>query len=282
MAGDNPATATVNVAKFLTLVAVARARGARVMVTAHNVWSHDRRYPRVETLLWALLGRLTTDLHVLSEAGLQEFLLQHPSFRRAAVTEIPHGNYDPEVGGAPERGDARDELGLSRHARIFVTFGALKRYKGVEDVAQAFMAVDDDDARLVVAGRVGDEALMQELEEAARRDGRIRLMPEFLSDERMLTLVRAADAVVLPYRRVLNSGSALLALTLGRPVLLPRTPTFRDLRDRVGDCWVSLFDGQLGSADLTAMPSELPPTGPDLSWCNWDVVTSRLRQLWAL
>jgi beta-1,4-mannosyltransferase len=34
--------------------------------------------------------------------------------------------------------------------------------------------------------------------------------------------LRAADAVVLPYRDVLTSGSAILAMTFGLPVVAPR------------------------------------------------------------
>ena len=38
----------------------------------------------------------------------------------------------------------------------------------------------------------------------------------------------AADVVVLPFRKVTTSGSALLALSLGRPVVAPRLGALRD------------------------------------------------------
>ena len=40
-------------------------------------------------------------------------------------------------------------------------------------------------------------------------------------DDRMQVYLRAADAVVLPYRDVLTSGSAILAMTFGQPVIAP-------------------------------------------------------------
>jgi glycosyltransferase involved in cell wall biosynthesis len=267
-------------AKALGLVLLARARGTRVMVTAHNVWSHDRPHPTLEAVLWTLLGMLTTDLHLLSVAGRAEFLASHPTFSKAAVREIPHGNYDAHVRSMPSQARARVELGLPAAARLFATLGTLKPYKGIEGLLDAFGGLDDPDARLVIAGQVADDALMDQLVAARRRDSRLVVIPGFLSDADMVRLVRAADAVVLPYRRVLNSGGAVLALTLGRPVLLPATPTFASLRERVGRHWVTLFNGRIGPADLDAMRPRATDEFPDLAWCSWDVITEQLRSLW--
>jgi glycosyltransferase involved in cell wall biosynthesis len=44
----------------------------------------------------------------------------------------------------------------------------------------------------------------------------------------------AADWVVLPYRDVLTSGSALLALSFGRPVVAPRRGCLADLDETDG------------------------------------------------
>jgi beta-1,4-mannosyltransferase len=273
--------AAQGVARLLALVAVARLRGLRVMVTAHNVWSHERRHPRLEPLLWTLLGLLATDLHVLTVAGAREFLASHRTFRRARLRVIPHVNYAPVVGEAPDRRAARERLGLPAGSRVLVAFGALKPYKGIEALLDAFAALADPDARLVVAGRVADPGLDARLAAAARADARIVLLTRFLDDEELATVIRAGDEVVLPYREVLNSGSALLALTLGRPVLLPRTATFAQLREQVGEAWVRLFAGAPTAADLAAPPVRpAPDAAPDLAWCSWERVGDALRELW--
>ncbi len=44
---------------------------------------------------------------------------------------------------------------------------------------------------------------------------------ETIPDDQMQVYLRAADAVVLPYRDVLSSGSAILAMTFGQPVIAP-------------------------------------------------------------
>jgi hypothetical protein len=50
--------------------------------------------------------------------------------------------------------------------------------------------------------------------------------------------------VVLPYRRILNSGAALFALSRNRPILAPRLGTLPELQDEIGPDWVDLYDGQ--------------------------------------
>ena len=52
-------------------------------------------------------------------------------------------------------------------------------------------------------------------------------------------LFRAADVVVLPYRKVLNSGVLMLALTFGCQSVAPENPVTADL---VGSGLVHLFD----------------------------------------
>jgi len=62
--------------------------------------------------------------------------------------------------------------------------------------------------------------------------------------------VDSADAIVLPYKQILNSGSALLALSRNRPVLAPRMGSFPELQEKVGTEWVYLYDGDFNQQVL--------------------------------
>lgn len=57
----------------------------------------------------------------------------------------------------------------------------------------------------------------------------------FASDAEVADLFRAATIVVLTYREILNSGSALLALSFDRPV--PAKGAMAELEDRAGAEW---------------------------------------------
>ena len=81
---------------------------------------------------------------------------------------------------------------------------------------------------------------------------------------------------MLPYRHLHNSGVALLALSLDRPILVPSTTTTELLREEAGDGWVFTYasdrglDGRALMAALEAVrdrPSRHP--APDLSARDW-------------
>jgi beta-1,4-mannosyltransferase len=82
---------------------------------------------------------------------------------------------------------------------------------------------------------------------------------------------------VLPYAEMLNSGAALLALSLRRPILVPRNDVNDLLAAEVGEAWVQRFDGPLEAADLlralaAVRAAGLASAAPDLTRRSWDGV----------
>lgn len=271
------------VARLLVLCAVLRLRGRRILLTAHNAASHDRRHPVLEQVLWAGLDRLVTDVHALAAAGYDEVVAAHPLLGERRWHVIPHGDYLAQTSGAPTHGAAREGLGLPAGARVLASVGALRRYKGVGDLLEAFRGWPASDARLVVAGRAASPEDADVLRSAAANDDRVSLTTAYVDEPTLLLTVAAADLVVLPYRAVLNSGSALYALSAGRPVLVPRSPTFAELSERVGLGWVRTYDGVLGADDLSRAAEEPAPAGtPDLAWCSWDTVADGIAAMWGM
>ncbi len=251
--------------KLLAMTALLRARGARVLLTLHNTRSHEQRHPRLERAFWDLLDRLVTDVHLMSEAARAEVDRAHPRLRRTPVHVVPHGHYRDVLPPLPDAAAARRACGLPAAPRVVLLFGAVRPYKGF---LEYLAALDGLPAgwHVVVAGRCADPALQQALE--ARADERVTLRLHRHEDDELAVLLAACDVVALPYRAILNSGSALLALSCGRAVQAPDTPTFRELQDQVGRDWVHLTPGPPRPADLAALPR--PAAGaPDLSAHAW-------------
>jgi beta-1,4-mannosyltransferase len=136
-------------------------------------------------------------------------------------------------------------------------------------------AAHDVDVDILVAGLCTNGDLRNDLERRAQSDGRIHLRLEHLPNEDLTNVIAAASVVALPYRRVLNSGSALLALSLERPVLVPPTPSFRELRNEVGSDWVMLCNGErISAADLESALAQPPQGVPDLGEYDWSCVSA--------
>src|SRR5262249_6434345 len=149
-----------------------------------------------------------------------------------------------------------------------------------------FRALDDRDARLVIAGEAATAELEREIVRAAEDDPRVRLFLQDVADEELQVFLNAADLVALPYQRILNSGSALLSLSFGRPVLAPAGGAMEDLQAQLGFDAVRLFQGSLSTAPLSAaldLPAPLPETliARVQAAHDWDAIADSTLSLYA-
>jgi len=185
----------------------------------------------------------------LTEKGGEQARQHFPSLRKIPGFVIPHGNVrDAYPAIDISREQARSRLGIPACARVLVFFGAIDPYKGVMELAEKFSAVTDDRAVLLMAGKcfLGQRA-REQLENVAASDPRVVLHLDYIPDADVACYIRAADLVALPFRDILNSGSAILALSLDRPVLVPAKGSMSELEEFAGPDWVRLYSGELTS-----------------------------------
>jgi glycosyltransferase involved in cell wall biosynthesis len=231
---------------------VARRRGGtRLVWTVHNVTSHEQR---ATPLLRAMYRRLLVDevdgLLSLSEGGLSAARAAYPELAGLPAAVTPHGHYRDDYDFSQSRAAARADLGVDQDATLIVSVGMIRAYKNVAGLVRMVVASDDDAVRLAVAGRAASTALAGEIRSAASSDPRVMLDFAFQSDGAVARWLRAADLVVLPYRAIQNSGSAILALSADRPVVVPSLGAMRELQDLVGTEWVRCYDGEFDATEL--------------------------------
>ena len=83
----------------------------------------------------------------------------------------------------------------------------------------------------MVAGRPGADPESAAAIERAVADPRVLAHPRHVPDDQLQVVLRGVDAVVLPYRRVLNSATLMLALEFDRPLVFPRDPALLEFAD---------------------------------------------------
>lgn len=214
-------------AKFIGKIALARRLGYKIVWTMHNYLPHERTYPWLHCAERFLLARLAHAVIVHCDHG--RILLQDKLLRRGNVFVAPLGNFGPHLVSGPTRQMARGQLGFTDSNIVFCYFGMIRPYKQVPQLIREFRAVAGDDLRLVIIGATPYEALETEILDQAAQDPRVQLRLEHVSDEDLATYLQAADVAVLPYRDVLGSGSAMLALSSGLPVVAPRMGCLAEL-----------------------------------------------------
>src|SRR3546814_11519076 len=100
-------------------------------------------------------------------------------------------------------------------------------------------------SRLVIAGYCTDADLTAELRQAAASAGNIHLQHEYLSDAEIERITDEADPVVLTYRDIVNSGSALLSIYRFSTVIASRLVTHIELQGQFGKDGRCLYIGHL-------------------------------------
>lgn len=249
-------------------------RGARLVWTAHNIGSHEGAGSLLERQWLRLVARMCHGVIALSEASVDAVRAAHPELGGTPLTVIPHGHYRDVYGQPVDRAAARTSLDLDPDGDVVLQFGRMRGYKGLDAGAAAARALGSD-LTLVVAGPVDDPGVLRPLRTLDQR--RVRLIPGVVPDAQVPTLFGAANLVLLPYRRVLNSGVAMLALSLGVPVLAPATGSLPELADHVGPAWMRTFEADLTTQVLGDALAWARPTRhglPDLAAFDWATVAA--------
>ncbi|WP_172979855.1 glycosyltransferase [Agromyces agglutinans] len=240
--------------RMLLEMLLARLRLTRTPIvrTIHNVAPHEPG----DSAEARVLGRIDrrTDFWILLQPGT-------PSPNEARSMVIRHGHY---------RGVFQSEVAAVRGRML--QFGLLRPYKGVEALIAAFAELDDPRGQLRIVGRPHSADFEAALRRRAERDRRVSLRLEFVPDAALIDEIRQAELVVLPYTEMHNSGAVLVALSLDRPVLVPRSSSTDSLAEEVGESWVLRYDGPLDAKTLAAArvaAASHRPGRPDLSGRDW-------------
>ena len=240
---------------FAAVLARLQLSGKPVVRTRHNIAPHES-LSRSQLLLEGWLERLTRVTITLNSST------DHGPDMPAST--ILHGHYRDWFAGI-----AVNEPTPGR----ITFFGLIRRYKGVETLLESFLKTELAGLTLSISGKAATEEISHNLLEMAQGDDRVEFDFRYLSDAELVASVTQAELVVLPYCAMHNSGAAMAALSLNRPVLLPDTPVNRLLQEEAGPGWVYLFRNELTAAavegTLMRLREHSPRTAPDLSARSW-------------
>ena len=248
----NETEAQQRIDTFLDKLSEFRHCGGRIVWTLHNVISHDSRFPSLELALSRRLVELAHRLHLHSEGSVPE-IEKAFSLPRDKIRISRHGSYRGAYPDFVSRRAAREALELDAADDVILFTGQLRGYKGVETLVSAFRGIlaRHPRAQLLIAGDAKTNPfadLVPALSTAER--ARIRVTSRFIGDMELQLYFRAADVAVYPYRRILTSGSLMLALSFDVPVVIPEVGMTREVLGG-RDAGV-LYDGEAGEVALIA------------------------------
>ncbi len=266
-----------------------RLWGVRLIWTIHNSGAHEARHPAIERWIQNGVARLADALIVHSESAARE-MSERLSLPIGRFHVVEHGDYGGTYGPPVEMEEAKRSLGLPAGSFVFLHFGNIRPYKGLEDLLAVWgkHAARNEDSWLLIAGHSASPEYSRQLAGQVAALPRVRWDAGIVPDGKVSSYYSACAAVVLPFRQILTSGSLLLALTYAKPVLGPALPF---LRETLSGCEDFLYrpgsEEELGKAldsaaqALRGNSGDMPGRLRNLSARHdWNLLAGKLRGIY--
>lgn len=205
--------------RFVLRLLVARIIGYRIIWTMHNLFPHEKIFPLVDRFVRLFMVIIAHTIIVHCEKAKEE--LSRNFYRRNNVAVIPIGIYPQLSTKSVNPKKIRENMGISPTNLVFLSFGQIRPYKGLEDLIKLFKKVDNSDVTLIIAGSTKSSELERDLKILAAEDKGIILKIQWFDDIELHQLLSCADVIVLPFKDVLTSSTVMLAFSYAKPVVAP-------------------------------------------------------------
>ena len=202
----------------------------KIVLTVHDVssFSNSSNSSIIEKLIYKLTDRIITH----NEFSKLEILNVNAD-SSSCISIVPHGSYTPFINIQYDKEKSKEQLGIPNNRRILLFFGMIKKVKGLEVLLSALKGVikKNPDVLLVIAGRVweNDFSAYQKIIDENNLSAYILLHTKFIPQEDVEHYYCASDLVILPYKKIYQSGVLMMTLSYERPALVSDLPPLKEI-----------------------------------------------------
>ena len=217
--------------KYFKKIKEFKARGGIFTWVWNDFTRVEAPYLDLEIQKHQLLHDEADLIHLFNEEVLS-VLESTYTLDRAKIICQRLGNYGGYYDDSVDSNAARLKLGLDKRKTVFMSLGAIRRYKNVHSILSSFKIFSEgkNDVSLVIAGsHPGSEyhTYFTPFMSLARETKNVEAKAGFIEDEDIQYYCKAADFMVFANEdKMLSSSSVILSLTFGTPVIVPRIPAF--------------------------------------------------------
>tara|TARA_Y100000766_G_scaffold284807_1_gene304746 strand:+ start:11066 stop:12184 length:1119 start_codon:yes stop_codon:yes gene_type:complete len=239
---ENEKVANERIEEFVTQINAIKLNGVKIVWTVHNILPHDSKLKEAQIHLRKELIQLADVIHVMNEETKQ---LSEPFFEipDEKIMFSPHPSYRGYYPSIATREESRFQLKIPQDSVVYLFFGSIQAYKGLEDLISAFEELEKNnpDIFLLIAGKVVNKSYFSVIKNKIQSNMKIRLIESRIPTEHVQYYFKASDYCICPYRVTLNSGVAHLSHAFDIPVIGPNVGGFKLLLEQGGGF---LFDNE--------------------------------------
>jgi len=201
--------------EFIVLI-IFNLLNKKIICTLHDIESFAKHVNKKKTTLKNLLN-LSHKIILHSNTSKKIFFNKYPTYNKAKVYQINHFDKDVVFNKPISQKVARNKLDINFDGIVFLFFGQIKEVKGVDVLLEAVYKLNkknEKDFKVIIAGKywkTDKDLYLKVINEFGIRD-KIILRTSFIKNELVPYYFAAADAVVLPYKKIYNSGVLLRSI----------------------------------------------------------------------
>jgi len=184
--------------------------------TLHNIQPHDAKHYKIHAFCRRFLAKQTSWIRLFSKNSItraQEALKVKCNF-----IICPEGSYVNYYKNTISTKKARLKLNIAENDFVYLYLGFIKPYKGIEELIEHFIKLNVENKKLIIAGSVSNVNYFNEI---YTKNNDILFVNRFIENDELQNFYKAADVLVLPFKKVENSGSVILAMSFKKTVIAP-------------------------------------------------------------
>lgn len=219
---------------ILSFLIVLKILRFKLVWTLHETLPHDKQFHN-DLFIRRIVSRFSDTQIFHSPAALDE--ARQLKFNTNNARIIPHGNYHATYTNLISKEKARAKFKFQKNDFVFLFFGMIKSYKGVDKLLETFGEIlqENKRAHLIIAGDVTNKQFANTIRTYNKKyKSNIKLYLHHIKDSEVQYFFNAADVVILPFNKNTTSGTAILALSFGKPIIAPLLGNIIDFPHKVG------------------------------------------------
>ena len=204
---------------ILLLIITLRLFGKRIVITAHNIISHEKMIG--SKTIFSLIYKSSHSIIVHAKKNKIE-MLNLFSIKPQKIYVIPHGNYM----FFNLFNTNNKNMKIASNKNIILFFGYIRPYKGLIDLIKSMPIIlkKIPDAELIIAGKpVEPFDQYQQVINELKINSHVTKNLSYIPLSKVKEYFEIADVVAMPYHKIYQSGVLQLAYAFGVPVVATDT-----------------------------------------------------------
>lgn len=213
--------------------------GTKIVWTVHELAIPETHYPRLDQLCIRLVSFLSQAIITHCHDAKKQVTDIYASAKPNKVKVIPHGNFTGVTENKILRDQSRKLLAIPPSTFVILFFGVIRPYKGVLELIEVYKQLKGQDILLLIVGGTimhHKECVeyMSTISKSISGNSNIKLVPEFIPNDKIQIYMNASDIVAFPYQSIMTSGALIMAMGFGKPCIAVRRGCMSETLDSSG------------------------------------------------